>query len=76
LLPTHIGHLARHHLVTALLRLTHHRKRGVLVNFEGLEGVGNEQDFHNWDCMVLALFPLSFGCLAMSGVRDFGGTFY
>jgi hypothetical protein len=30
------------------LRLTHHRERGVLVNFEGLEGVGNEQDFHGY----------------------------
>jgi hypothetical protein len=32
--------------VAALLRFAHHRKRGVLVNLEGLEGVGNEKDLH------------------------------
>jgi hypothetical protein len=30
------------------LRFAHHRKRGVLVNLEGLEGVGNEEDVHGW----------------------------
>jgi hypothetical protein len=28
------------------LRFSHHRKRGVLVNLEGLEGVGDKEDVH------------------------------
>ena len=46
LLPAHIGHLAGRDLVAAFLCFAHHRKRGVLVNLEGLEGVGNEEDVH------------------------------
>ena len=47
LLPAHIGHLTGQHLMPALLRLAHHRERGVLVDLERFEGVGNEEDFHH-----------------------------
>ena len=48
MLPAHIGHLAGHNLVAAFLRFAHHGKGGVLVNLEGLEGVGNEKNVHGW----------------------------
>jgi hypothetical protein len=50
LLPTHIGHLTRGNFVAAFLCFTHHRKRGVLVDLEGFQRVGNKEYFHVGHC--------------------------
>ncbi|MNU05683.1 hypothetical protein D3C72_2505730 [compost metagenome] len=44
--PAHETRLGAGHAVTALLQLAHHGKGGVLVDLEGLNGIGNEEDVH------------------------------
>ena len=45
-LPLQILRLAGRNRVAAPLRLAHHHKGGVLVDFERFQGVGNEEDVH------------------------------
>ena len=47
-LPHDVLRFAGQHLVATTLRLTHHRKRRVLVNLEGRQRVCNEEDVHEF----------------------------
>ena len=44
--PVQVLRLAHADAVSACLRLAHHGKGGVLVDDEGLDGVGNEEQVH------------------------------
>jgi len=41
-------------LVATLLRLSHHRKRGVFVNLERRQRVGDEENVHGLDFNLAA----------------------
>ena len=46
-LPNQMVGFTRKNLVAAFLRLSHHRKRGVFVNLERRQRVGNEKYVHS-----------------------------
>jgi hypothetical protein len=53
-LPNHMVWLTGENLVSAFLRLSHHRKRGVFVNLERRQWVGDEKNVHVLDFNLAA----------------------
>jgi hypothetical protein len=45
-LPNQVVWLTNKELMASLLRLSHHRKRGVFVNLERRQRVGDEKNVH------------------------------
>jgi hypothetical protein len=53
-LPNQVVWLTNKELMAALLRLSHHRKRGVFINLERRQRVGDEKNVHGLDFNLAA----------------------